>query len=108
MEPSALTEAQKQELIGFVQGLNENLRTSSASGAELAFGLGCGLGLIPVVGIIVSLVVLEIISLIPGLLLLIIALVGLVGVAMLLANVARSNAQKNSSHRLRARNCSVH
>lgn len=94
MDMSAITDAQRQEITGFAQVMNENLRTSTGSGAEVAFGLSCGIGLIPVVGIILSLLVFQVVSLIPGLLFLVIALLGLMGISMLLANVARSNAQK--------------
>lgn len=91
---SVITEAQRQEAVGFAQAMNENLRTSTGSGAEVAFGLSCGIGLIPVVGIILLLLALKVVSLIPGLMFLVIALLGLMGVSMLLANLARSNAQK--------------
>jgi hypothetical protein len=74
--------------------MNENLRSSTGSGAEVAFGLSCGIGLIPVVGIILLLLVFRVVSLIPGLLFLVIALLGLMGISMLLANLARNNAQK--------------
>jgi len=94
MDMSVITEAQRQEVVGFAQAMNENLRTSTGSGAEVAFGLSCGIGLIPVVGIILLLLVLRVVSLIPGLLFLVIALLGLMGISMLLANLARSNAQK--------------
>ena len=94
MDMSAITESQRQEVTRFAQVVNENLRTSTGSGAEVAFGLSCGIGLIPVVGIILSLLVFKVVSLIPGLLFLVIALLGLMGISMLLANLARSNAQK--------------
>ena len=94
MDMSAITEAQRQEVTRFAQVVNENLRTSTGSGAEVAFGLSCGIGLIPVVGIILSLLVFKVVSLIPGLLFLVIALLGLMGISMLLANLACSNAQK--------------
>ena len=94
MDMSVITEAQRQEAVGFAQAMNENLRTSTGSGAEVAFGLSCGIGLIPVVGIILLLLALKVVSLIPGLLFLVIALLGLMGISMLLANLARSNAQK--------------
>jgi hypothetical protein len=94
MNMSVITEAQRQEAVGFAQAMNENLRTSTGSGAEVAFGLSCGIGLIPVVGIILLLLALKVVSLIPGLMFLVIALLGLMGISMLLANLARSNAQK--------------
>jgi hypothetical protein len=91
---SDITEVQKQELVGFAQAMNDKLFTSTSGGAEQAFGLSCGLGLIPVIGVILFLMVFKFIDLIPGLLFLVIALLGLVGVSMLLANLARNNAQK--------------
>lgn len=94
MELSAITEVQKQEVAGFAQAINENLRSSTGSGAEVAFGLSCGLGLIPVVGIILSLLIFKIVSFIPALFFLVIALLGLVGISMALANIARNNRQK--------------
>lgn len=94
MELSAVTEVQKQEVAGFAQAINENLRSSTGGGAEVAFGLSCGLGLIPVVGIILSLLIFKIVSLIPALFFLVIALLGLVGISMVLANIARNNRQK--------------
>ena len=94
MDLSDISEAQRQEVAGFAQAMNENIRTSTGSGAEVAFGLSCGIGLIPVAGVILSLLVFKVVSLIPGLLFLVIALLGLMGISMLLANLARSNAQK--------------
>lgn len=89
-----LTEEEKNEFIGVVESLNEKLRSSGAGGAESAFGLGCGIGLIPVIGFILLLWVFGVINLILGMLLLVVGLLALAGVSILLANLARSNAFK--------------
>lgn len=94
MEPSRLTQEHNLELKQFAEGLNEQLRSASSGGAEQAFGLGCGLGLIPVLGMILVLWTSRVVSLIPALLLVVIGLVALVGVSLLLAQVARSNASR--------------
>jgi hypothetical protein len=89
-----LTEGQSEEFIGIVESLNEKLRSSGAGGAETAFGLGCGIGLFPVVGIILLLWIFGVINLILGLMLLVVGLLALAGVSILLANLARNNTYK--------------
>ncbi len=70
------------------------MRSSGASGSELAFGLGCGIGLIPVIGIILLLFVFRVISLVPAILVLVVGLLALASISSLLASIARTNAQK--------------
>jgi hypothetical protein len=94
MYPVDLTEEEKKEFVGVVESLNEKLRSSGAGGAESAFGLGCGIGLIPVIGVILLLWVFGVVNLILGMLLLVVGLLALAGVSILLANLARSNAFK--------------
>ncbi len=99
-EPEAKTEImplnreETQELIALVETLNEKMRSSGASGSELAFGLGCGIGLIPVIGIILLLFVFRVISLVPAILVLVVGLLALASISSLLASIARTNAQK--------------
>lgn len=93
MVTSNLSDEQTQEIIGLAESFNEKMMSSGAKGAELAFGLGCGVGLIPVVGIILLLFVFGVITLIPAFFLLVVSMLTLAGVATLLANLARSNAQ---------------
>jgi hypothetical protein len=89
-----LSEEQTQELIGMVESLNERLRSSGAGGSETAFGLGCGIGLIPVVGVTLLLWMFGVINLILALFILVFGMLALAGISILLANTARSNAFK--------------
>lgn len=94
MNPAKLSAEQAEELAGVVESLNEQLRSSGSGGAEIAFGLGCGFGLIPVVGITLLLLVTGAINLILAMFLLVVGLLALSGISILLANMARSNAVK--------------
>ena len=94
MDASNLSDEQTQEVVRLAESLNERMMSSGSRGAELAFGLGCGVGLIPVVGIIFLLFAFGAISLIPAFFLLVVGLLLLAGVSILLANLARSNARK--------------
>ncbi len=94
MDAVDLSEEQIQELAGVVELLNEQLRSSGAGGAETAFGIGCGIGLIPVVGITLLLWVFGLINLILALFMFVVGMLALSGISILLANVARSNAFK--------------
>ena len=89
-----LTPEQTLELQQLAEALNDQLRSSSSSGAEKAFGLGCGLGLLPVLGIILILWLFDVLSLIPGLLLSVIGMIALLGVSLLLAQVARQSSAR--------------
>lgn len=94
MDAVDLSEEQIQELAGVVESLNEQLRSSGAGGAETAFGIGCGIGLVPVVGITLLLWVFGLINLILALFMFVVGMLALSGISILLANVARSNAFK--------------
>ena len=94
MDASNLSDEQTQEVVRLAESLNERMMSSGSRGAELTFGLGCGVGLIPVVGIIFLLFVFGAISLIPAFFLLVVGLLMLAGVSILLANLARNNARK--------------
>jgi hypothetical protein len=87
-----ITPQQSEDLKELAESLNDQLRSSSSSGAEKAFGLGCGLGLMPVLGVILVLWITGVLSLIPALFLSVIGLIALVGVSLLLAQVARQRA----------------
>jgi uncharacterized protein (DUF58 family) len=82
---------QSQELADLAERLNESLRLSGASSAEQTLGLGCSLGLTPILVILLVLFILKVINLILALILLVMALLALVGVAMLAAQRARLN-----------------
>ena len=92
IDSSETTPQQAAELKQLAESLNDQLRSSSSSGAEKAFGLGCGLGLIPVLGVILVLWIIGALSLIPALFLSVIGLITLAGISLLLAQVARQRS----------------
>ena len=94
METAALTDEGRQELVSLVEKLNDEMKSSGSSGSEKAFGLGCGLGLLPVIGIILFLFVFQVINLVLAMFLLVVGLLGVAGISALLASLARSNTHK--------------
>jgi hypothetical protein len=85
-----------QELTSLAERLNENLRLSGASSAEQAFGIGCSLGLTPILVVLLVLFFLKVINLILAFILLVMALLAMVGVGMLVAQQARMNGMKRA------------
>jgi hypothetical protein len=79
------------DLVEFAESLNETLRQGGAGRAEQAFGLGCSLGLIPLLLVIVLLLVFKFINLILAFILLVMGALVLAGVSMLAAQQARQN-----------------
>jgi len=82
---------QPQELADLAERLNESLRLSGASSAEQTFGIGCALGITPILVILLVLFIFKVINLILALILLVMSLLAMVGVAMLVAQRARLN-----------------
>src|SRR5574341_2411703 len=80
-----------QELADLAERLNESLRLSGASSAEQTFGIGCTLGITPILVILLVLFIFKVINLILALILLVMGLLAMVGLAMLLAQRARLN-----------------
>jgi hypothetical protein len=85
-----------QELVSLAERLDESLRLSGASSAEQTFGIGCSLGLTPILVILLILFFLKVINLILAFILLVMGLLVMVGVAMLAAQQARLNAMKRA------------
>jgi hypothetical protein len=85
------TSHQSQELVDLAERLNESLRLSGASSAEQTFGIGCTLGVTPILVILLVLFIFKVINLILAFILLIMGLLAMVGVAMLAAQRARQN-----------------
>jgi hypothetical protein len=85
------TSDRSQELADLAERLNESLRLSGASSAEQTFGIGCTLGLAPILVILLVLFIFKVINLILALILLVMGLLVMVGVAMLAAQRARQN-----------------
>jgi len=94
-----LTTEQTQELTALVEELNEKLRSAASSSAERAFGIGCSIGLIPVVIVAVVLYTMRIINLILAVLVGIMSILFLVGTASLLSSIARANTLKRTYQR---------
>ena len=99
MDELASTPEQSQELanqanlVSLAERLNESLRLSGASSAEQAFGIGCTMGLAPILVILLILFILKVINLILVFILLVMGLLVMVGVAMLVAQRARIHHQ---------------
>jgi len=92
------TSDQSKELADLAERLNESLRLSGASSAEQTFGVGCTLGLAPILVILLILFVFKVINLILAFILLVMGLLVMVGVAMLAAQRARQNGVTRAYH----------
>ena len=96
METSPSDSGQSQDLASLAERLNESLRVSGASSAEQAFGLGCTIGLTPILVILLVLFIFKVINLILAFILLGLAILAMVGIAMLVAQQARQNGMKRA------------
>lgn len=94
MQPDLTSTENIHTFGGLVASLDEKLRAAGAGSAEIAFGMGFGIGIIPVLAIIALLLILKVINLILAFILAAMALLALVGVGMLLAVQARRNAMR--------------
>ena len=99
MDTIQLSPEQDQELQALVEDLNEKLRSAASSSAERAFGIGCSLGLIPVVIVAVVLYSMQILNLILVVLVGFISIMFLLGTSSLLSSIARSNTLKGTYQR---------
>lgn len=81
----------EQDLESFALAMDEKLRDAGSSSAERAFGIGCGLGLIPIGGIIIFLYIFQVLNIILVVLLGFLGVLFLTGFSALLASVARAN-----------------
>lgn len=94
MQTPSLTPEQSQELRDLVEKLNEKLRAAGSGSAEQAFGIGCGLGTIPVLVIIAILYIFRLVDLILAAILIVVAALALAGISTMLAIRARSNSRR--------------
>ncbi len=99
MENDRESRPRDEELTALAESLNEKLRNEASSSAERAFGIGCGIGLIPVVGVTVFLYVIQALNMILAILVAVMAVLFLVGVAALLSSIARANTLKRTYRR---------
>lgn len=92
MQTSDHAQGENQELSEFVVSLNEQLHLAGAERAEQAFGLGCGVGLLPAIALVLILYLLPSVNILLAITFLILILLILVGIVMLLSFRARRNA----------------
>lgn len=106
MTQAPLSSDQVSELDQFARSLNAELEAIGADRAEQAFGLGCGLGIMPLGALVLALWVLQVINLILAFILAAMAGLALVGVAALLAYRARRRAIQHAYHTTQEREIS--
>jgi len=94
MQAPSLTPDQLQELRVLVEKLNEKLSAAGSGNAEQAFGIGCGLGTIPVLVIVTILYIFRLVDLILAAILVVVAALALAGISTMLAIRARSNSRR--------------
>jgi hypothetical protein len=92
METISLTREETQDISQFTEKLNEELRAAGAERAEQAFGLGCGVGLLPAIALVVILYLLPMVNIVLAIVFLLLIMLILVGIVMLLSFRARRNA----------------
>jgi len=96
LSADSLAPDQVDELQQLATTLNDKLLSAGSSSAERAFGIGCGLGLLPVIVVAVILYVLGVINLILAMILGVLSILFLVSFASLLASIARANVVKRT------------
>lgn len=89
-------ELKPPDISTFVESENEKLRAAGAESAEQAFGIGCGIGLLPTVIIVIVLYAFQVVSFILAIVLVLMGLLAVVGISMLLASRARVNAESKT------------
>lgn len=89
-------ELKPPDISTFVESENEKLRAAGAESAEQAFGIGCGIGLLPTVIIVIVLYAFQVVSFILAIILVLMGLLAVVGISMLLASRARVNAESKT------------
>ena len=94
--PASNNENEPLEFPEQVKDWNERLRQAGVSSAEQAFGMGCSIGLLPTLLLILLLWIFQVINLILAATLVVMALLVLAGVGMLVANIARRNNMRRS------------
>lgn len=95
-------EQKHETLVGLeelVETVNEKLRFAGADSAERAFGIGCLIGLLPTVGVILLMFLFKVINVILTFVLLGLGSLVVLGVAMLLSYQARQNSMTREYHR---------
>ena len=91
-----LTKEDNQDFAQFVESLNEQLRVAGAERAEQAFGLGCGVGLLPAIALVIILYLLPFVNILLAITFLLLIMLILLGIVMLLSIRARRNAMERT------------
>jgi hypothetical protein len=87
---ASLTPEQTETLKQLATTADEKLHQAGASQAEMAFGMGCGLGFGPIALIVLLLLIFHVINFILAFILWLLAALALIGVSTLLAIQARA------------------
>ncbi|MCI0521455.1 MAG: hypothetical protein L0Z70_14510 [Chloroflexi bacterium] len=90
--------APEAEFAAQIERLNETLRAGSSANAEMAFGIGCLLGLAPPLIVVFALFLFKVVNLILAAILLVIAALAALGLAILFSYQARANTLKKTYH----------
>jgi hypothetical protein len=90
MDQTPLTSEQTEALKQLAESANEKLHQAGASQAEMAFGMGCGLGFGPIALVVLLLLIFHVINFILAFMLWLLAALALIGVSTLLAIQARA------------------
>jgi hypothetical protein len=92
MQPLTKIDTQDKDLQELAETLNDRLRATGAERAEQAFGLGCLIGIVPTLLVLIVLLLLKVINIALIFILAAIATLVWVGISTYLANYARMNA----------------
>ncbi len=90
MDSTSLTPEQTAALTELAESANEKLHKAGASQAELAFGIGCGLGFGPIALIVLVLLIFKVINIILAFMLWLLAALALIGISTILSIQARA------------------
>ncbi len=94
MDISLISDQQKEEVERFAEGLNQRLAVAGGESAERAFGMGCALGILPTLLIILVLFLFQVINLVLAFILAAMGGLALVGISALMAFRARANTTR--------------
>jgi hypothetical protein len=98
MQAISEVDTQNKDLKALAETLNEHLRAAGAERAKQAFGMGCLIGILPTLLVLIILMSFKVINLVVLFILAIVTVLVWVGIATLIANYARVNAIRKSYH----------
>jgi hypothetical protein len=98
MQPLSEIDTQNKDLRQLAETLDNRLRATGAERAEQAFGLGCLIGILPSLLVLIVLLLLKVINIALVFILAVIVILIWVGVATYLSSYARMNAIRKTYH----------